>query len=129
MIESNKTILNKSDEQVFLFISDFNNFVHLMPPEVKDLKVTQNDCSFSIQGMPTIHLKIEEKVPYSLVRMISRDGKLDFSLNCNLENIDESSCYAQFTFDAELNSMMKMMVQKPLTNFLNTLAERLKLIP
>lgn len=129
MIESNKTIVNKSDQQVFLFISDFNNFVHLMPPEVKDLKVTQNDCSFSIQGMPTIHLKIEEKVAYSLVRMVSKDGKLDFSLNCNLEAIDETSCYAHFTFDAQLNSMMKMMVQKPLTNFLNTLVEKLKLIP
>lgn len=129
MIESNKTIVNKSDQQVFLFISDFNNFVHLMPPEVKDLKVTQNDCSFSIQGMPTIHLKIEKKVPHSLVRMVSKDGKLDFSLNCNLEAIDETSCYAHFTFDAQLNSMMKMMVQKPLTNFLNTLVEKLKLIP
>ena len=129
MIESNKTIVNKSDQQVFLFISDFNNFVHLMPQEVKDLKVTQNDCSFSIQGMPTINLKIEEKIAYNLVKMISKDGKLDFSLNCNLEFIDESSCYAHFTFDAELNSMMKMMVQKPLTNFLNSLVEKLKLIP
>lgn len=129
MIESNKTIINKSDKHVFLFISDFNNFVHLMPSEIKDLKVTQNDCSFSIQGMPTIHLKIEEKIPHSLVRMISRDGKIDFSLNCSLEHIDETSCYAHFSFDAELNGMMKMMVQKPLTNFLNTLVEKLKLIP
>ena len=129
MIESNKTIVNKSDQNVFSFISDFNNFVHLMPPEIKDLKVTQNECSFSIQGMPTIHLKIEEKVPYTLVKMASEDGKLNFGLNCHLEYIDQSYCYAQFTFDAELNSMMKMMVQKPLTNFLNALIEKLKLIP
>lgn len=129
MIESIKTIINKSDQKVYLFISDFNNFVHLMPPEIKDLKVTQNECSFSIQGMPTINLKIEEKVPYTLVKMASKEGKLNFAINCNLEYIDESSCYAQFTFDAELNSMMKMMVQKPLTNFLNALTDKLKLIP
>jgi carbon monoxide dehydrogenase subunit G len=129
MIDSNKIVIDKSDEKVFLFISDFNNFTHLMPPEVKDLKVTENECSFSIQGMPTIFLKMEEKTPYSLVKMCSKDGKLNFSLKCILEKIDENSCYAYFNFDAELNSMMKMMVQKPLTNFLNTLVEKLKLIP
>lgn len=129
MIESNKIVIDKSDEKVFLFISDFNNFTHLMPAEVKDLKVTQNDCSFSIQGMPSIHLKMEEKTPFSMVKMKSENGKLNFSLNCNLESIDDNSCNAKFTFDAELNGMMKMMVQKPLTNFLNTLVEKLKFIP
>jgi hypothetical protein len=58
--------------------------------------------------------------------MSAEDGKLPFELKCCLEKVDEEKCQAQFLFNAELNMMMKMMVEKPLTNFLNLLAEKLK---
>ncbi|MEC8610521.1 MAG: SRPBCC family protein, partial [Bacteroidota bacterium] len=82
--------------------------------------------SFTIKGMPTIHLTISERIPFSHVKMEAKDGKLPFCLSCRLEKIDDSSCQAQFVFEAELNMMMKMMVEKPLTNFLNLLAEKLR---
>ena len=126
MIESERILIEKSDEKIFNFVSNFNNFIHLMPNEVKDLKVTEKECSFSINGMPTIHLAICDKVPYSLVSMNSENDKLDFKLNCCLEKIDSNNCYVQFQFDAQLNAMMKMMVSKPLTQFLNVLVQKLK---
>ena len=58
--------------------------------------------------------------------MKNEDGKLAFTLLCSLKNINETQCTAQFHFEAELNSMMKMMLAKPLGNFLNVLAEKLK---
>jgi carbon monoxide dehydrogenase subunit G len=126
MIQSEKIIVNKSDEKIFNFVRNFNNFSHLMPDQVENLKVTENECSFTIKGMPSINLKIAEKIPYSLVSMTSENEKASFKLNCLLENIDENNCYVQFKFDSELNSMVKMMIQKPLTNFLNTLAQNIK---
>ena len=97
-----------------------------MPPQVQDLKISQDNCSFTIQGMPPIHLAISERIPFSHVKMEAKDGKLPFSLSCQLEKVDDSSCQAQFIFEAELNMMMKMMVEKPLTNFLNMLVEKLR---
>jgi hypothetical protein len=125
-IESLTVEIQKSDENIFNFISDFTNFKDLMPTAVNDLKITADTCSFSLQGMPTIHLKINERHPYQKVSMVSDGGKLPFSLNCIINKLSENSCTAQFYFEAELNSMMKMMVQKPLENFLNVLATKLK---
>jgi len=125
-IKSQTVEINKSEEEIFNFISDFTNFSTLFPPQVKDLKITRDNCSFSIDGMPNVSLKITERTPYSCVIMSAEDGKLPFELKCCLEKVDEEKCQAQFLFNAELNMMMKMMIEKPLTNFLNLLAEKLK---
>jgi carbon monoxide dehydrogenase subunit G len=126
VIESDSVDINKSDEEVFNFISDFTNFAKLMPPQAQDVKITNDSCSFTIQGMPAINLKITERNAYTSVLMIADEGKLPFSLKCNLNNTGENKCTAQFQFEAELNGMMKMMVEKPLTNFLNLLGQKLK---
>ena len=126
LIESEAVTINKSDEEIFKFISDFTNFSSIMPPQVQDVKITEDSCSFSIQGMPTVNLKIYERIPFSIVKMKAEDGKLPFTLSCSLKSINKTQCIAQFHFEADLNPMMKMMVAKPLANFLNLLSEKLK---
>ncbi|MDA7768098.1 hypothetical protein N8904_00080 [Flavobacteriales bacterium] len=125
-IKSQTVVIDKSEENIFNFISDFTNFSQLFPPQVNDLKITKDTCSFSIDGMPNVSLRITERTPFSCVVMSAEDGKLPFELKCCLEKVSEDKCQAQFHFTAELNMMMKMMVEKPLTNFLNILAEKLR---
>ena len=60
-IESQQVAVNKSAEELYNFISNFNNFNQLMPSTVQDLETTKDTCSFSLKGMPTIHLKIMKK--------------------------------------------------------------------
>ena len=96
-----------------------------MPSSVQDLETTEDTCSFSLKGMPTIRLKIGDKTPFTHVSMVADGGQIEFSLNCSLE-ADRDNCKAQLFFEAELNMMMNMMVEKPLTNFLNILVDRLK---
>ena len=124
-IESQEVAVNKSQEEIYNFISNFNNFNQLMPSSVEDLKTTENTCSFNLKGMPTIRLKIGDKTPFTHVSMIADGGQIEFSLNCSLE-ADADNCKAKLFFEAELNTMKKMMVEKPLTNFLNILVERFK---
>ena len=126
-IESQEVAVNKSQEEIYNFISNFNNFNQLMPSSVEDLETTENTCSFNLKGMPTIRLKIGDKTPFTHVSMIADGGQIEFSLNCSLES-DGDNCKAQLFFEAELNMMMKMMLEKPLTNFLNLLADKLKQI-
>ena len=83
-IKSQTVEINKSEEEIFNFISDFTNFSTLFPPQVKDLKITRDNCSFSIDGMPNVSLKITERTPYSCVIMSAEDGKLPFELKCCL---------------------------------------------
>lgn len=124
-IESKQVEVNKSAEEIFNFISNFNNLKQLMPRSVEDLKTTEDSCSFSVKGMPSIRLKRGENTPHSLVSMMADGGQIAFSLNCALESAGEN-CKAQLFFEADLNMMMKVMIEKPLANFLNVLAERLK---
>jgi len=124
-IESNITPVQKSAGEVFSFLSDFNNFQSLMPEQVVDWESTPDECSFKIQGMATLGMKMIEKNPNNLIKITS-NGKVPFTffLTCMIQE-DHNNSKVQLAFDAELNPMMKMMAVKPLTNFLNLLAGKL----
>jgi carbon monoxide dehydrogenase subunit G len=126
-IESVKSEINKPASEIFSFLTNFNNFQKLMPPQVTNWQSTENDCSFTLSGMATIGMKIVEKTPNSLIK-VSSNGKVpfDFTLDILFTETSPTQCIGQFVFDADLNPMMKMMVEKPLGKFFNLLAEKLK---
>jgi carbon monoxide dehydrogenase subunit G len=125
-LESDKVTINKPAAEIYNFLSDFNNFGHLMPEQVSDWKSTADECSFTIKGMASLGMKITEKSPNSFIK-IARNGKapFDFNLLVNIED-NGSDSNVQLLFDAELSPMLKMMASRPLTNFLNLLVNRLK---
>ena len=126
-IESEEVTLNKSPEEVFNFLSDFNNLKKIMPEQVVDWQSTETDCSFTIKGMASLGMELAEKTPHSQIK-IARKGKapFDFNLFCNMAAADGNSTKLKLAFDADLNPMLKMMAEKPLKNFLNILAENFK---
>ena len=125
-IEGNAVPINKSAAEVFAFLSDFNNFKSLMPDQVVDWQSTPDECTFTIKGMATLGMKMIEKNPDTLIKITS-NGKVPFNffLSCHIEDAGKDS-KVMLAFDADLNPMMKMMAVKPLTNFLNLLAGKLK---
>lgn len=127
-IESKKTEVNNSQENIFNFLTDFNNFEKLMPTDkVSEWTSNTNECSFTINGMATIGMRIIEKSPFSSIKIVSH-GKnpFEFTLNVNIEAISADKSVAQLIFAADINPFLKMMVEKPLTNFFNMLADKLK---
>ncbi len=123
-IVSEKETVNQTPEQVFAFLSDFNNFEKLMPEQVTDWRATAEACTFTIKGMAKLGMKIEEKTPNTAIK-IARDGDapFDFKLNVSIEEMDDRS-NVQLSFDADLNPFLKMMAEKPLRNFLNLLVTK-----
>lgn len=126
-IESNKVEIENSATNVFNYLGNFKNFQALMPAQVTNWTATETECSFTINGMATIGMKILEKTPNSHIKITS-NGKVpfDFILHVNIEEKEAAKSSGQLVFEAELNPMIKMMVEKPLTNFFNLLAERMK---
>ena len=126
-IESDKSEINKSASEIFSFLSDFNNFQKLMPEQVTNWKSTADKCSFTISGMASIGMKIQEKIPNSQIKIISH-GKAPFAftLNIHLTENSPSQTTGQLIFESDLNPMMAMMVEKPLTKFFNILAGKMK---
>ena len=126
-LKSEQVAIQRSDGFVFGFLSDFNNFQKLMPPQVTDWRSDGESCIFNIQNMATLGMRFKSKTPDSHI-FIQADGKVpfQFDLQCFISKVDEQSCMASLELNADLNPMMMMMAAKPLGNFINILAEKLK---
>ena len=126
-LESEIVEIENSAENIFTYLSDFKNFEKLMPPQVTNWTATTDECSFTINGMATIGMKIVEKfLPVKI--SITSHGKVpfEFKLYVLITVIDPSKCKGQLTFESDMNPMIKMMVEKPLGNFFNMLAKKMK---
>ena len=126
-IESDKSEINKPSSEIFSFLSDFNNFQKLMPEQVTNWQSTENECSFTLSGMASIGMKMVEKIPNSLIKITSH-GKVPFAftLDIHLTENSPTQTTGQLIFESDLNPMMAMMVEKPLTKFFNVLAWKMK---
>ena len=129
-LESQSVEIAHSAETVFSFLSDFNNFQKLMPEQVTNWKSSPTECEFTINGMATIGMRIEETQSPNLIRIVE-NGKVPFTfkLEVLLQPTNAEKCHAKLVFEAELNAMMKMMLEKPLGNFVQLLATKLQTIP
>jgi len=127
VIKSDAVTINRSQADIFKFISDFNNFGHLMPEQVINYQSQTDSCSFEIKGLATLGLRITEKIPDSKVTM-KGEGKLpfDFTFIYASDIISENAAEIVLTIDADMNSFMAMMAASPLQNFVNLLATKLK---
>jgi len=126
VIESDKVEINNSAEKVFNFLSDLNNHEKLMPSQVTNWQSSTDECSYTLNGMATIGMKISEKTPNSKI-VIASHGKVPFAftLTTVITEVDANKCTAVMTFEADLNPMMKMMVGGPMGKFFNYMASKL----
>jgi len=126
-IKSDLVLIHKSAEDIFNFLSNFDNFGKLMPEQVINWKSSTDSCSFTIKGMADIALKTSEKIPHSKI-VWSTDGKapFDFTLSSILSDQKENQTQTQIILHADLSPMLKMMAMRPLGNFVNLLVNKLK---
>lgn len=125
-LESHEVIINKSPEEVFNYLSDFNNYKDLMPDQVTDWISDNQTCSFTIKGMATLGMAIDTTTPHTEIK-IKRNGKapFDFFLTGAMnEEEGGDKTKLKLIFDADLNPFLKMVAEKPLTNFLNLLVDK-----
>jgi carbon monoxide dehydrogenase subunit G len=126
-IQSESIVINNPEQTLFNFLSDFNHFGKLMPEQVINWQSTRDECSFTIKGMADLSMKIESSTPFSNLKYVSKDDKpFGFSLIAKLGAKDINSTVVQFVLSADLNPFLKMMAVRPLQNFVNLLAGKLK---
>jgi carbon monoxide dehydrogenase subunit G len=125
--KSNVVEIRAKESAIFEFLNDFNNFEMLLPDQVINWQSTKTSCSFTIQGMTDMAMRIEESVEYSRIQYVS-DGKspFDFSLVFFIQLTDSEHSEVHCIFSADLNPMIRMMASRPLQNFVNLLVEKLK---
>lgn len=123
-LESKTITIPQKQERVYDYFCDFNNIGKLMPEQVEEFTTDGNTCSFTIKGMAKLAMEYESKSPYSEV-VLKSYGKVpfNFKLRCTLTGNTDSTD-VRLSLEADLNPFLKMMAEKPLTNFLNLLVDK-----
>ncbi|MDX5404946.1 MAG: SRPBCC family protein [Bacteroidota bacterium] len=124
VIEGDKVTIQKSQKEVFDILSVPANFSRIMPDDVAKFEAGDNWFIFGLKGMPEVKLVVRETESPSKVVLGSASDKLDFQLVGKFED-HEDQTIAQLLFEGQFNPMLKMMVERPLRNFLQKLTEKL----
>lgn len=123
-LESQKVTVQKSQQELFNFLTQVENYEQLMPESKEKFEVKSNDTfSFALKGMPEIELKIIETREPEMIVLGSTSDKLNFSLDVIIDEAGPNQSEAQLFFHGKFNAMMAMMVKSPLKKFIGTLSE------
>ncbi|MDX1331761.1 MAG: SRPBCC family protein [Robiginitalea sp.] len=125
-LESPATRIQKPRKEVYEFLTDLQNFEHLMPDSIQTFEVLDEDTfRFALKGMPEIVLKRKSQTPHEKVVLGAASDKLPFTLTADLQEVTPDETEVNLSFEGAFNAMMAMMIKGPITNFLGTLSEKL----
>lgn len=123
-LESPKVNVQKSQQELFDFLTNVENYEQLMPESKEKFVVKSKDTfAFALKGMPEIELQIKETREPEYIQLGSTSEKFNFSLETNIEANGSEKSQAQMLFNGKFNAMMSMMVKGPLKKFISKLSE------
>jgi hypothetical protein len=136
-----KTIASPQ-ELVYNYLSDLKNLEQLFDPEriealknqyphmpdvsLDNFRATADECSFSINPIGLIGVRIIERDPSKLIKLTGNQS-VPFQFTCwiQLLPIDDANCKLKITLHAELSIMIKVLVDKHLKDGINRIADAL----
>ena len=139
-------VISAPQEAVYKLLSNLKNLEQLFDPkkmeeikkqypDVPDIKLdnfqaTEDECSFSVSPVGTVGVHIVEREPSKMIKLAgSKSVPFQFGCWIQLVVVDETSCKVKITLHAELNPMIKMLVNKHLKKGVDQIAEALTKIP
>lgn len=126
IIDSKRVEIPKPATDLYAFVQDMNNFQQLLPQDrISEWKSDGTSCSFKVQGAATIGLQLDGGTPPGHLRLKATDrSPFPFTLDVNFEEKDGVTGAWQH-FEADINPFIKMMVEKPLKNLFDHIADRM----
>ena len=124
--ESRIGIIKESDEKIFQFLADFNQFESLIPADkIKDFESSGDTCRFTVEGIGELGLKIIEKNPHNLIKIGSDETTpFEFLMWIQIKELVERDSRMRITVEVKINPVMAAMVKKPLKTFVDTLIDQ-----
>jgi carbon monoxide dehydrogenase subunit G len=126
--ESRSGNLTCNIEEVFAFVTDIRNFEQFIPNgNVNYWKAEKESCSFSVSMLGSVNVRLTEKEESNKV-IFKGDalGKNNFTLTLNISKNTKNQAVVTVMLSADLNPMMKMMVSKPIDQFLGILINEME---
>ena len=125
-LESIKTVSELNNNLLFEKLCNVENFNKIMPQNISKFEIIDEyTFVFSLKGMPSIKLKIDEKENPNRIKLSSVDSKIVFSLTAHILENDNNTSLFYLEFLGDLNPMMVMMVKTPLQTFIDELSSNI----
>ncbi|MBR5935138.1 MAG: SRPBCC family protein [Bacteroidaceae bacterium] len=137
-IESDIKHISFSQETVYAKVSDLSNLqslVDLIPEDqkasanIESLTCTPDTVSCNISPIGQIEFGVVSREPFKCVKLETTNSPVKVTMWIQLVSTGSSSCKIKLTADIDLNAFMVKMVEKPITEALNKLADTLAMIP
>ncbi len=126
-LEGRKILVNKSNKELQEMLKNPQDYEKLMPEGLQKFESWEDGFKFGLKGMPEISLKIDEVSDQQVV-LKSASSSLDFALKGTMNPIGENQTEVQLLFEGKFNPFIKMMVEKPLQNFIDSLTDKIEKI-
>ena len=131
--ESSIKYIQSSQEAVYGKLSDLNNLEQvkdrLPEDKVKNLSFDADSLTVEVSPVGKITLQIVEKEPCKCIKFGTVTSPLPFNLWIQLLPVADNECKMKLTIGMDLNPFMKAMVQTPLQEGVEKMADALALIP
>lgn len=131
--ESEIKFINAPQNAVYEKLSNLNNLEkvkeRLPEDKVKNLSFDADSLTVEVPPVGKITLQLVEKEPCKCIKFATTTSPLPFNLWIQLLPVTDAECKMKLTIGMELNPFMKAMVQKPLQEGLEKMADALTLIP
>jgi len=124
-LEGRKIIVNKSSSELASMLKNPQDYKDLMPESLQNFEAREDGFKFGLKGMPEIALKIDN-VSEKEVALKSASSSLDFALTGTMNPVNDNQTEVQLLFEGKFNPFIKMMVEKPLQNFINSLTDKIE---
>lgn len=127
-----KTILH-SDADVYRVLSDPRNLQkvkgELPEDQIRDLIFDEDSISFRVDPIGAVRFLVIEREPNKLVKLQSEKLPFDVFLWIQLVAKGEKDTRLRLTLRAELNALIRGMVEKPMREMLEKMSEALSRLP
>jgi hypothetical protein len=137
-IESGIKHIPCTQEAVYNKVSDLSNLKYLADriPEdqrqginLENLECTPDKVTTTVSPIGQIEFGVVAREPYKCVKMETLRSPIKLTLWIQIVSTGDSSCKIKLTADADLNIFMAKMVEKPLTEAIEKLADMLSALP
>ncbi len=137
-IESGIKHIPYTQEAVYNKVSDLSNLKYLADriPEdqrqginLENLECTPDKVTTTVSPIGQIEFGVVAREPYKCVKMETLRSPIKLTLWIQIVFTGDSSCKIKLTADADLNIFMAKMVEKPLTEAIEKLADMLSALP
>ena len=130
--ESSVKVIPYSQERVYDKLADLSNLEsikdRLPQDKVKDMSFDTDTLSFNVDPVGQLTLKIIEREPCKCIKFETINSPLPFNMWIQIVSSADEECKLKITIGLDINPFMKAMVQKPLQEGLEKMADMLSML-